>query len=120
MDDDEFDFSDHDLDDLPANTLQQLETTAICATQHHRNDSAAHGSDYGLDDGDEVVNLDDEADAPGFAPAQQNYGYNPTNTDGNALYGDAMEVEEPPRQSQADVSKLLQRIKKVRARTAPS
>ena len=35
-DDDEFDFSDHDLDALPDNTLRELETTAILSTQHQR------------------------------------------------------------------------------------
>jgi len=32
-DDDDFGFDDHELDDLPAQTLDQLETTAIAATQ---------------------------------------------------------------------------------------
>jgi hypothetical protein len=31
---DHFNFSNLDLDDLPANTLQHLEASAICATQH--------------------------------------------------------------------------------------
>lgn len=67
MDDDEFDFSDTDLDDLPANTLQHLEATAIHATQHQGHAHPAPESDYGLDDGDEVVNLDDAAGASAAA-----------------------------------------------------
>lgn len=35
-DDDEFDFSDHDLDSLPYNTLRELETTAILSTQRQQ------------------------------------------------------------------------------------
>lgn len=35
-DDDEFDFSDHDLDALPYNTLRELETTAILSTQRQQ------------------------------------------------------------------------------------
>ncbi|KAF1850566.1 uncharacterized protein K460DRAFT_372785 [Cucurbitaria berberidis CBS 394.84] len=85
MDDDDFDFSDHDLDDLPANELQHLEASAVRATQQQT--QAAPESDYGLDDGEEVVNLDDEP---------------------------YMDVEEPPsRRSQADANQLLQRIKKL-------
>lgn len=125
MDDDEFDFSDNDLDDLPANTLQQLETTAIRATQqirHDADDSAYYGLDVDDDDGDEVINLDDATDAPRFRQVQQHHDYSPAlNGNGNdesnmGLYGGVMHVDvddEPPRQSQADVSKLLLRIKKV-------
>ncbi|KAF2028366.1 hypothetical protein EK21DRAFT_69948 [Setomelanomma holmii] len=93
MDDDEYDldFSDPDLDDLPANALQHLEATALRATQHHT--TAAPESDYGLDEGDEVVNLDDDAGA--------GHAYN------------QMEVEEQPRRSQADATQLLSRIKKL-------
>ncbi|KAF1838889.1 hypothetical protein BDW02DRAFT_487865 [Decorospora gaudefroyi] len=89
MADDAFDFSDDDLDDLPTNALQHLEANAIRATQ--RQATTAPESDYGLDDGDEVVNLDD-------APTQHN---------------DPMDVEDPPRRSQADPHQLLQRIKKL-------
>ncbi|KAJ4364502.1 hypothetical protein N0V83_009097 [Neocucurbitaria cava] len=92
MDDDEdFDFSDSDLDDLPANALQHLEINALRATQHQtqQQTQAAPESDYGLDDGDEVVNLDDE------------------------LYHGQVGIEEQPRRSQADPSQLLQRIKKL-------
>lgn len=59
--DDEFGFSDPDLDDLPAKTLQHLEATAIRATQPL---PTAPESDYGIDAGDEVVNLDDSEAMP--------------------------------------------------------
>jgi hypothetical protein len=114
---DNFDFSDPDFDDLPANTLLQIESNAIRATQHQ---PAAPESDYGLDDGDEVVNLDDgpprafEA-APQYTQGRQDYAYADHYAQaGNALYQDDMDVEEPPRQSQADPGALLSRIKKVR------
>ena len=117
--DDEFDFSDDGLDDLPANTLQQLEAHAIQATQHP--------SDYGLeDDGDEVINLDEQTIVPQAAteswvsvavPPQQDHGYSHDDwnryQDANGADDDAMEVEEQPRRSQADVNTLLMRIKKV-------
>ncbi|KAL5449739.1 hypothetical protein PMIN06_005819 [Paraphaeosphaeria minitans] len=121
MDDDDgdFDFSDADLDDLPANTLQQLETTAIRATQQPQIDAVVHEEDsayYGFDDGDEdeVVNLDDDRGAPHF-PNQHANGYQPTQPDNgaNVQYDGAMEAEELPRQSQVDVGKLLERIKKL-------
>ncbi|KAF2193101.1 hypothetical protein K469DRAFT_619659 [Zopfia rhizophila CBS 207.26] len=166
--DDDFDFSDHDLDDLPANTLQQLETTAIQSTQHQPNPAVPGfspannrntgfqnncsrannplpystnaapqppSSDYGLDDGDEIINLDEASvpmgneyesneaqfaqipkgnsqwapDAvPQFTPPPLNeYGHQ------NDLYGDAMEVEEQPRRSQIDTNSLLARIRKL-------
>jgi len=127
--DDDFDFSDDDLDDLPANTLQQLETTAIRATQHH--EPAAPESDYGLDDGDEVINLDDAARPPqaspwvNVAPQYQQHLTRTTyasreNTNDNAYYNDAMEVEEQPQRSQIDASQLLLRIKKVHTSTTPT
>jgi hypothetical protein len=133
MADDEFDFSDDDLDDLPANTLQDLEATAIRATQQQTN--AAPDSDYGLDDGDEVVNLDDapgpQHASPWNAPQAtqpqqqyyqddyaQNYDYDHGHNGVDRRYDDQMEVEEPPSKSQADPDQLLQRIKKVR-HTAP-
>jgi hypothetical protein len=117
MAEDDFDFSDTDLDDLPANTLQHLEASAIRATQHQA--PPAPESDYGLDDGDEVVNLDDD-DAvpthaysnavPQYAQAQpaDDYTHN-----GDSLDQDEMDVEEQPRRSQADPNTLLSRIKKV-------
>jgi hypothetical protein len=124
MDEDDFDFSDSDLDDLPANTLHNLEASAIRATQ--RQAPPAPESDYGLDDGDEVVNLDDDdagprhactaIAAPQYAHAQQQaYDYTNTPNGGDdTLDPDQMEVEqEPPRRSQADPSMLLTRIKKV-------
>lgn len=114
--DDEFDFADHELDELPANTLQQLETTALRATQHCASATGPE-SDYGLDDGDEVVNLDDAAgppqasawvaEAPQFTQHQQRC------HEDNDAYHDAMEAGEQPRRSQADVGQLLLRIKKV-------
>lgn len=132
-DDDDFDFSDHDLDDLPDDALQHLEANAIRATQHQPQLYVAPQSDYGLDDGDEVVNLNDAG--PQYSNTHH-YGTEPVlleeehdaedvtvddygNGDGNAhgeqLYDDYMQVEQrpvPPR-SQADPSQLLQRIKKV-------
>ncbi|KAJ4353579.1 uncharacterized protein N0V89_005309 [Didymosphaeria variabile] len=122
MDDDDFDFSDADLDDLPANTLQQLETTAIRATQqqnHHHDNAVAEEEDsayYGFDDGDEdeVVNLDDTRGAAHF-PNNDANGYQVTQRDNgaNVQYDAAMEVEEAPPQSQIDVGRLLERIKKL-------
>ncbi|KAF2821021.1 hypothetical protein CC86DRAFT_449002 [Ophiobolus disseminans] len=117
MDEDDFDFSDSDLDDLPANTLQNLEASAIRATQHQP--PPAPESDYGLDDGDEVVNLDDDAGpahayavaAPQYTQPQQAFDY--THDADNELDQDQMEVEEPPRRSQADPTQLLSRIKKL-------
>lgn len=141
--DDDFDFSDDGLDELPADALDQLETTAIHATQHqHQSRSAAPESDYGADDGDgdEVINLDDQTAAPqpatwgvaaaqpGNAPPQQ-YDYSYGNEShpqngyvnqndhgigyGNNAYTEVMQVEEQPQRSQVDVNQLLLRIKKV-------
>jgi hypothetical protein len=112
MDDDEFDFSGHELDELPADQWDELETTAIQATQHATQHPVRYlvqpEDDYGgFDDdgGDEVINLDD---------VQQNYDYNSNHNDHNPAhnngYGDTIDV---PRQSQADPSQLLQRIKQV-------
>lgn len=145
MADDDFGFSDDDFDDLPANTLQHLEASAIRATQQPQQQQqqqqpqhdAAPESDYGLDDGEEVVNLDDAsgpqraspwvaADAPQYTQPQQDYDYDygyghgydqqPQHDadTGDQFYNEPMEVEEPPRRSQADPNQLLQRIKKVR------
>ncbi|KAH9870859.1 hypothetical protein J1614_006431 [Plenodomus biglobosus] len=81
----DLDFSDPDLDDLPANTLHHLEANAIRATQQQQQQqqkgqqqqqqqkqqqqqhqqqppsqpNPEPESDYGLDDGDEVINLDE-------------------------------------------------------------
>ena len=116
-DDDEFDFSDDDFDDLPANTLDHLEASAFRATQHQANKKQSTRdaeSDYGLDDGDQVVNLAHEPQYTQPQPQpQQDYAYH------DAAYHDdeyGMQVEEePPRPSQAaDTNQLLQRIKKVR------
>ncbi|KAL5373282.1 hypothetical protein DPSP01_012854 [Paraphaeosphaeria sporulosa] len=118
MDDDDFDFSDADLDHLPANTLQQLETTALRATQpqHHAVVPADDSAYYGFDDGDEdqVVNLDDDRGAPRF-PNTHAEAYQPTQPDhgASAQYDGAVDVDELPRQSQVDVGKLLERIKKL-------
>jgi hypothetical protein len=134
MDEDEFDFSDPELDDLPANTLLHLEENALRATQPQQQQQqqqqqhfqAAPESDYGLDDGDEVVNLDDDDDAgathayhaaaaasahPQYTQAQQ--GYHHPHNGHNELYQDQMQVEEQPYRSQADPAQLLSRIKKV-------
>lgn len=119
MDEDDFDFSDSDLDDLPANTLHNLEANAVRATQHQP--PPAPESDYGLDHGDEVVNLDDDSGqahayavpAPQYTQDQQGYDYTHDGDDGPDQ--DQMEVEEqePPWRSQADPNQLLTRIKKV-------
>jgi hypothetical protein len=104
MDEDDFDFSDPDLDDLPANTLHQIEANALRATQHQ---PAVPESDYGLDDGDEVINLDDAGSQ--YPHAAQQDGDFPHDAD-----HDQMEVAEQPRPTQADAGQLLSRIKKVR------
>ena len=87
----------------------------------------------GLDDGDEVINLDEQSILPQaepwapvaqhqFAqPAQQPQAYTQQNDieyahaygNDEGAYNDAMEVEEQPQRSQADVNQLLLRIKKV-------
>lgn len=118
-DDDDFGFSDSDLDDLPANTLQHLEANAVRATQQQQ--QTGPESDYGLDDGDEVVNLDDDnaaahhaysVAAPQYTQPQQEYAYDDSHGQ-QQLYADQMEVEEQPYRSQADPGQLLSRIKKV-------
>jgi hypothetical protein len=118
MAEDDFDFSDSDLDDLPANTLLHLEENAIRATQQPLH--PAPESDYGLDDGDEVVNLDDDdasqahayrVAAPQYTQPQA-YDYDASGHD--EPYAPQMDVDEPPSRSQADPNQLLSRIKKVR------
>ncbi|KAF2467321.1 uncharacterized protein BDR25DRAFT_305714 [Lindgomyces ingoldianus] len=113
--DDDFAFSDCDLDDLPANTLQQLETAAIELTQHPPNPHRAADSDYGLEDGDEVINLDDDAAPPPPLPQlpQLPRPSSPRAHDHNGSSHDAIEAEEQPRRSQVDVGQLLRRIKKL-------
>ena len=140
MSGDDFDFSDHDLDDLPANTFEQFEAAAIRATQQQatqqqttqqqttQQQHAALASDYGLDDGDEVINLDDQ---DRFAQPQQGrahashatydaydaYEEGTTIDEGDTYQheheNEHMQLVEPPRQSQADPDQLLSRIKKV-------
>jgi hypothetical protein len=108
--DDDYDFSFDGLDDLPADTLHQLESAAIQATQAPVN---APASDYGLEDGDgdEVINLDDDVAPPQASPwvdlAESRYGRAMRSQE------DVMDVDEQPRQSQVDVGRLLERIKKV-------
>ncbi|KAF2109982.1 hypothetical protein BDV96DRAFT_651548 [Lophiotrema nucula] len=116
--DDDFDFSDPDLDDLPANALHQLETTALLSTQHPVQSLAAGpDSDYGDDEGDTVINLDDETEAPQALPvappryAPQQYPARQQHGNNNG-YAGSMELE-PPRKSQADPDSLLGRIKKL-------
>lgn len=92
MADDDFGFSDDDFDDLPANTLQHLEASALRATQHqqyhqphqqHHARPPAPESDYGLDDdGEEVVNLDDAPHHQTQPPQHYDYGYGPGLDDG--------------------------------------
>jgi len=125
MSDGDFDFSDHDLDDLPANTIEQFEAAAIRATQQQQQQQQqqqtrqpAGGSDYGLDDADEVINLDDE---DGFVQGEDPHdtfdAYDAyeegTTIDESYNYQHQHAVEQPPRQSQADPDQLLARIKKV-------
>lgn len=121
MSDDDFDFSDHDLDDLPANTIQQFEAAAIRATQQQpQTQDAAPESDYGLDDADEVINLDD---ADGFGQEHQDRPHDPYETyDTYDVYDttidesnhhEHVQESEQPRQSQVDPDQLLSRIKKV-------
>ena len=127
MSDDDFDFSDHDLDDLPANTIEQFEAAAILATQQQTTQHAASESDYGLDDGDEVINLDDQDrfaqpqkgrahDSHASYNAYDAYEEGTTIDEGNTYQHEheRMQLVEPPRQSQADPDQLLSRIKKVR------
>ncbi|KAF1976634.1 hypothetical protein BU23DRAFT_578523 [Bimuria novae-zelandiae CBS 107.79] len=134
MDDDEFDFSDADLDDLPANTLDQLETRAFRATQqqvqiqgHEAVVDEEDFSYFGFDDGDEdeVVNLDDTRGASHFADHAGNHGVTgphneyraaqaaPQGNGRSVQYDGAMEVDQAPQQSQVDVGRLLERIKKL-------
>lgn len=123
MDHDHLGFSDDDLDDLPANTLQHLEANAIRATQQRQQTHPPSESDYGLDDdGDEVINLDQgsevlhldhvAAQAQQYAHARHDYDYTTNNDNNNthdALYGDDMDLEEL-----AGPNQQLLRINKVR------
>lgn len=123
MDEDDFDFSDAEFDDLPPDTLHHLEANALRATQHQA--LAAPESDYGLDDGDEVVNLDNEDDAtiahaykpaaPQYAQVQRGDDSYTHDDDGEEAlhHQDEMQVDEQPYRSQADPTQLLSRIKKV-------
>ncbi|KAJ4321607.1 hypothetical protein N0V94_002806 [Neodidymelliopsis sp. IMI 364377] len=122
MGDDDFDFSDHDLDDLPANTFQQIEAEAIRATQQQQTRHASPESDYGLDDGDEVINLDDEDpyethDIYDTRDTHHAHDYDTTIDEGNEHDHDHdhenIQVEQRPRQSQADPDQLLSRIMKL-------
>ncbi|KAL6703391.1 hypothetical protein ACN47E_009733 [Coniothyrium glycines] len=116
MDDEDFGFSDHDLDDLPPHALQHLEAKAARATQ--RPTYRAPSSDYGLDDGDEVVNLDDHQ--PSHAHAYAGTEHVPAldeaedgDTRNVRLQGHPGALEQQPPRSQADPDQLLQRIKKL-------
>lgn len=124
-DEDEFGFDDDGLDDLPAHALQQLEFTAIRATQAHADATPAPAeSDYGDDDDDdEVVDLREEdavpqastwVDASNGAPRQHNrHHLNHSYARDNGSQNDAMDLDEPPQRSQADAQQLLLRVKKV-------
>lgn len=98
--DDENEFSDGGLDGLPQSTLQELEDKAISSTQHHVTAQRLRqhtrvtkpyklsipsnpkqepllppnppSSDYGLDDDEDVVDLDESSRVlqPSYAPAQ--------------------------------------------------
>lgn len=122
MDEDDFGFSDTEFDDLPTDTLHHLEANAIRATQHQA--QQAPESDYGLDDGDEVVNLDNDdagtlhaysAAAPQYTQVQRGYASYTHHHNGNQAlhHQDEMQVDEQPYRSQADPAQLLSRIKKV-------
>ncbi|KAF2747869.1 hypothetical protein M011DRAFT_467459 [Sporormia fimetaria CBS 119925] len=139
--DDEYDFDDDGLDALPDDALQHLETQAIRATQqqaqYYEHDgpefshTRAQESDYGVaDEGDdgEVYDLNNDIDAGGpthwgAAPPQgftENAQAIPETVNAVASQArylgvphDAMEVDEPPRRSQADPNQLLERIKKL-------
>ena len=116
MDDDEFDFSDSDLDDLPANTLQQLETTAILATQRQHGE-LSFDRVFDVADDDEVWDPRDtpypadDASAESHTHAVLHHAHQPTQQP-HATYPD-----NAPVQSQVDVGKLLERIKKVNTAT---
>jgi hypothetical protein len=117
-DDDEFGFSDPDLDYLPIDTLHEFEATALRATQQPHlddyQDNHAHylyprhaspatpESDYGLDD-DQVVDLDDTASHPPHIKTEP----------AHHLLRSQPPPSQPPR-SQADPDALLLRIKQVR------
>lgn len=116
LDEDEFDLDD-DLDALPADALEVLETTAFRATQHQQSYYEPQGaSDYGVDDDDgqfdQVINpLNDIAEP---APAAWPGNATPQAGGNGTAYGySAMDVDEAPRRSQADPNQLLQRIKKL-------
>jgi hypothetical protein len=103
-DDDEFAFSDPDLDYLPANTLQEFEANALRATQHQRQQSLpAPESDHGLDDGDQVINLDSFTSHSAHIQTQTRQ--HPPHSQ--------PPQSQPPR-SQVDPDALLLRIKQVR------
>lgn len=94
-DDDDFGFDDDDLDLLPAHALHHLEESAWKATQHGPPVGGPE-SDYGLEDGDEVVNLDD-----GDEIVDLNH---------NIASG----YDEMPRPSQnADATRLLARVRQL-------
>lgn len=118
--DDDFDFDDDGLDSLPADALDELENTAIRATQHQnpRSTSTAENN-YGNGEEDEVIDLRNQGGAhlnnlmPHRTPA-----YNQAHRHGytrqqSATQNDAMDLDEPPRRSQADPDQLLLRIRKV-------
>lgn len=125
MSDNDFGFSDHDLDDLPANAIEQFEAAAIRATQQPPpTANAAPESDYGLDDGDEVVNLDDAAEFAQGPRGHDSYGGAYEAYEAYEAFDEGTTIDEgnthehvqtvpAPRPSQADPDQLLARIKKV-------
>lgn len=124
--DDTFDFDDDGFDDLPADALQELEYTAIRATQHQNkgniaNEESEEGEYEDGEDDEEIVDLRDQPAAIDHyvhqlrqqqqqsQPPQQQSAYDYE----HGLQTDAMDVDEPPARSQADAPQLLLRIKKV-------
>lgn len=120
-DDDDFGFSDADLDDLPAKTLQHLEATAIRATQQQPKPWTTAGpeSDYGLEDGDEVINLDDGDEVADTDQHQHQHqhqeGQPPYQSQWPSQPHSQSQSHQPSQwKSQPGPAHLLQRIKKVR------
>lgn len=114
--DDDFDFDDDGLDNLPADALEELEFTAMRATQHQNIcNTPAAANDYEEEDEDEVIDLRDQggANIGNRIPLQtynHGHGYSQQH---NGTQNDAMDIDEPPRRSQADPNQLLLRIRKV-------
>ncbi|KAF2010494.1 hypothetical protein BU24DRAFT_399888 [Aaosphaeria arxii CBS 175.79] len=124
--DDDFDFDDDGFDDLPDDALQELEFTAIRATQAQPAPfNAPVESNYGEEDEDELIDLRDQNGIPrqqswANAPSQPSrarfdhvYAHNDYAQD-NPSQNDSMDIDEQqPRRSQVDPQQLLLRVKKL-------